>query len=263
MAKKQLSDLDFNGTSRILGLPTPISTSEPVRLLDLNSALSGLAWKDSARVASQVNITLSSPGSAIDGITLVSGDRVLIQSQTIGSENGIYIWSGSTTPMTRAADSNTALALEQATVSVEEGSSANKTYRQNIVNFVLDTDSIVWSQFGTSAGAASETSQGIAELATQSETDTGTDDLRIVTPLKLNTWTGKTKRAQGLVGDGSATQFDIAHNFNTRDITVSIYENSGTFSDVGCDISRPSVNLVRLTFAVAPSSNAYRVTVLA
>jgi hypothetical protein len=35
--------------------------------------------------------------------------------------------------------------------------------------------------------AASETVSGIAELATQTETNTGTDDARIVTPLKLQT----------------------------------------------------------------------------
>lgn len=35
--------------------------------------------------------------------------------------------------------------------------------------------------------AASETVSGIAELATQTETNTGTDDLRIVTPLKFQT----------------------------------------------------------------------------
>lgn len=37
----------------------------------------------------------------------------------------------------------------------------------------------------SSVSAASETVSGIAELATQTETDAGTDDLRIVTPLKL------------------------------------------------------------------------------
>lgn len=35
---------------------------------------------------------------------------------------------------------------------------------------------------------ATETQQGIAELATQAETDTGTDDTKIVTPLKLATY---------------------------------------------------------------------------
>lgn len=39
----------------------------------------------------------------------------------------------------------------------------------------------------TGTPPASESVQGIAELATQAETNTGTDDLRIVTPLKLET----------------------------------------------------------------------------
>lgn len=38
-----------------------------------------------------------------------------------------------------------------------------------------------------SPSAASETASGILELATQTETDTGTDDLRAVTPLKFKT----------------------------------------------------------------------------
>lgn len=37
---------------------------------------------------------------------------------------------------------------------------------------------------------ATETQQGIAEIATQAETDTGTDDTRIVTPLKLANFVG-------------------------------------------------------------------------
>ena len=40
---------------------------------------------------------------------------------------------------------------------------------------------------GWTAVDASETVKGIAELATQAETNTGTDDTRIVTPLKLKT----------------------------------------------------------------------------
>jgi len=38
--------------------------------------------------------------------------------------------------------------------------------------------------------AASETATGAAEIATQAETDTGTDDERIITPLKLNNLAG-------------------------------------------------------------------------
>lgn len=41
-----------------------------------------------------------------------------------------------------------------------------------------------------SVNAATESASGVAELATQAETNTGTDDARIVTPLKLANWTG-------------------------------------------------------------------------
>jgi hypothetical protein len=51
--------------------------------------------------------------------------------------------------------------------------------------------------------AASESASGIAELATQAETDAGTDDLRIVTPLKLAN-TSLTERAyQSIPYNGS------------------------------------------------------------
>lgn len=43
------------------------------------------------------------------------------------------------------------------------------------------------SSSSTSVSSATETVEGIAEIATQVETDTGTDDTRIVTPLKLKT----------------------------------------------------------------------------
>jgi hypothetical protein len=41
-----------------------------------------------------------------------------------------------------------------------------------------------------SVNAATESAQGVSEIATQTETDAGTDDTRIVTPLKLAAWPG-------------------------------------------------------------------------
>ena len=262
MSRKQLSDLDFGGVARIRNLPAPVNPDEPVRQQDLNSAVEGLAWKDSTRVASQSNVNLASPGASIDGVTLASGDRVLIKAQTVGSENGIYIWNGAAVAMTRSLDANSSDELEQAITTVEEGTSAGTSWRQSVVNFVLGTGSVSWLQFGTSIGAASETSSGIAELATQAETDAGTDDLRIVTPLKLNTWSNKTRRAQATIGDGSSTQIDINHNFASRDVIVQVYQASGSYEQVNCDISLPTTNTARLNFASAPASNAYRVVVM-
>ena len=262
MSRKQLSDLDFGGVARIRNLPSPVNADEPARLADLNSAVEGLAWKDSCRVAAQTNLNLSSPGASIDGITMSVGDRVLVKAQTLGPENGIYIWNGAAVSMTRSLDANTAAELEQAIVTVEEGTSAGTSWRQSVVNFVLETGTVTWIQFGTAVGAASETSSGIAEIATQAETDTGTDDQRIVTPLKLNAWANKTRRAQATIGDGTSTQFDVNHNFATRDVIVQVYQATGNYEQVNCDVSLPSTNSARLNFAAAPAANAYRVVVM-
>ena len=95
----------------------------------------GLDFKDSVRVASTANVTVSGPGAAIDGVTLSSGDRVLLKNQSTGSQNGIYIFNGSGSAMTRAtdADSSTEVTagmfvfVEEGTVNADNG-------------FVLTTD---------------------------------------------------------------------------------------------------------------------------
>lgn len=262
MSKQILSDLDFNSVARILNLPDPTLAQHPATKAYVDSAVEGLAWKDSVRVATTANVTLTGPGATIDGISMAANDRVLVKDQSTASQNGLYIWNGAAVSMTRAVDASTFPELEQAIVTVEEGTSAGATFRQTAVNGTLDSTSVTWTSFGTSAAAATETTAGVAEVATQGETDGGTDDQRFLTSLKLNNWFGRKRKLTQTFGDGSATTFNIDHNFSTRDVVVEVYRNSGGYDSVLCDVTRPTVNRITLTFAAAPAASAFNAVVM-
>ena len=148
-----------------------------------------------------------------------------------------------------------------AIVLVNEGTSAGTGWRQTSTNITIGVTNIVWAAFGVTPPAASEATAGIAEIATQTETDTGTDDLRIVTPLKLANWAGRKRKLAQDIGDGSATQYTVTHNFGTSDVTVEVYRNSDG-KTVLVDVTRTSINAVRIDFESAPTSNQFRVVVI-
>lgn len=78
--------------------------------------------KRSVRAASTADVTIASPGSTIDGVTMASGDRVLLKDQSTGADNGIYSWNGAATPMTRTRDADqTAEITAGLLIMVEEG----------------------------------------------------------------------------------------------------------------------------------------------
>ena len=82
---------------------TSLATKEYV-----DAVKTGLDFKDSVRLATTANGTLSSAfanGQSIDGTTLSTGDRILIKNQSTGSENGIYTVNASGAP-TRATDAD-------------------------------------------------------------------------------------------------------------------------------------------------------------
>lgn len=262
MARSILTDFDFGSVSKILNLPSPVNTGDAANKAYVDSLVEGLAWKESCRVATQSNLSLSSPGSTIDGVTLATSDRVLVRNQTTQSQNGIYIWNGAAVAMTRALDASTFAELEQAVTTVEEGTDSGATFRQTQINGTIESSNIIWTSFGTTAPAASESTAGIAELATQVETDAGTDDSRIVTPLKLKTWASAPKRYSANFGDGTNTSYTITHNLSTRDVTVAVYRNSGNYDEVLCDVQHTSTTALTLVFSTAPTSNQYRVVVV-
>lgn len=115
---------------------------------EIQSAAAGLDVKESARVATTANITLSGL-QTVDGVTLVAGDRVLVKDQTASATNGIYVvvdggaW-------TRSTDADEPSELNAGTfVFVEEGSAnSDSGFVVSSDNpITIGTDAMVWTQF--------------------------------------------------------------------------------------------------------------------
>jgi hypothetical protein len=257
-----LSSLLFQGNSKISGLPAAANLDEPVILSQLNNAINGLEWKDNCRAASTGNVNLASPGASLDAIALANGDRILLKNQTAAAQNGIYIWTASGVALTRSSDAATFNDLESAITMIDEGTAnAGTRWRMTSVNGVIGTDAVNWVNDQTAVPAASESSPGIAQIATQAITDAGTNDLMLVTPLKLANSPRSHRATSQTIGDGTAATFSITHSFGSFDVQVSVREATGARRTVMVETDTPDNNTARVLFASAPAANSYRATV--
>lgn len=92
--------LTFSG-GKITGLPSPTLASDAVNKSYVDAFVNGLQWTKSVVAASTSNISLSGLES-IDGVNIISNDRVLVIYQSVPAENGIYLASAGA--WSRAAD---------------------------------------------------------------------------------------------------------------------------------------------------------------
>ena len=113
----------FANTQSLRWAGSATNSDDLVTKKDLDGIAAGLHWKDSCRVRSTANVNIASPGAAINGVSLSSGDRVLLADQSTASQNGIYVWNGAASAMTRASDMDAGAEFPGAAVFVREGTS--------------------------------------------------------------------------------------------------------------------------------------------
>lgn len=202
----------------------------------VDNKLDGRAWKQPVRAATTAAGTLASSfenGDTIDGVTLVTGDRILIKDQAAGAENGIYTVNASGAP-TRATDADSAAEVLNATVMIEEGTTLADTQWTMSTNapITLNTTALVFTQVsGGSSQVADETTLHLSG---------GTYSIKSggVGPTEL----ASTAVTPGTYGDGSNVgQFTV--DADGRITGASNVAISGAGTKGGISILNGSLNL--------------------
>lgn len=108
------------------------------------------AFKVPCRVPTTANITLSGE-QTIDGVAVVTDDRVLVKDQTTGSQNGIYVCDTGTWSRARDFD-GTNDCVQGTFVAVTSGTTyADSIFRLTTSSPVIGTSSLTFSMSGASA----------------------------------------------------------------------------------------------------------------
>lgn len=218
----------------------PTNANDLTRKSYVDNLIAGLHWKDSARVATTANITLSGT-QTIDGIALSAsgdGDRVLVKNQTAAEENGIYnCKSGS---WTRASDMDTAAEFAGAALFVREGTAnADSAYVcTNDVPPTVGTTAIAFVQFSgggqiTAGEALGKSGNTLNVLVDDTTIEVASDALRIkdlgVSNAKLANSTISGVALGGTLGSLSAAA--------GGGISVTAYNGGAAVNDLSLDIN--------------------------
>lgn len=250
---------------RIINVGSPSGGTDVVNKNYVDNVAAGRDWKESVRAAATGDVDLAAPGGTFDGVALDPDDRVLLLNQADASENGIYVWSGAAAALVRAADADSDADVSAGlTVSVTEGTVlGNKTYvLYGDLSAGLGTADLT---FTVMAGGPAAVDYG----AGNGLTETGGNTFSVVastgilvdgTGVKIDPSVVVRKYAAN-VGDGASTSITLPHNLGSRDVTVEVYRNSGSYDTVFCEVTRPDINNVTLTFGTAPAAAAFRAVV--
>jgi hypothetical protein len=248
MAMKALNGIDCNN-QRGINFADPSSNTDAATKQYVDGKVNGLSWKEHVRVATTANGTLATAfaaGQVIDGVTLVTGDPILLKNQTTASENGIYVVAASGAP-TRRSDANTSALMEpNTTVYVSEGTVNGDTSWTLTTNapITLGTTGLTFAQAGGGGGTTYTQGTGIIISGGVISIDTSVD----------------VRKFAADIGNGSLTSITVNHNLGTTDVTVAIKDKT-TLQLVYPDVVVTDANNVTVTFATAPAAAAYRAVV--
>jgi len=265
------ADLNAN-SNKITNLAAPTNSGDAANKAYVDAVSEGLHIHAAAVAATTGNIDLSTDlenGDVVDGVTLVTGDRVL----EVDGGDFIFVTGGTLYDNTGWVQTSTGVAtIGTDPINFTQFSGAGTYLAGDGLTLTGNTFSV---DVTPTAGNASLTNTGGAV-----EVKVNTNDGLEVTGsgLGINNGTGLTFSGGALVfdtangygtrklafnlGDGSATSYTVNHALATRDVTVHVYENGSPYAQVEADVEHTDSNNLTIKFASAPTSNQYRVVVV-
>ena len=174
IATQDANNVSISGGS-VTGLGAPSGTSDAATKNYVDQAIAGLRTRIIAEVATTANVDLTADlqnGDTIDGVTLVTGDRVLVKDQSTGSQNGLYTVVSSGTA-SRDTEFDTIAELSGQMVVVNQGTvNDNKIFLCTTNNTAtLGSDTITFTVI-TPANVGTVTSVGVADAGSSEFTVT-------------------------------------------------------------------------------------------
>lgn len=180
------------GGNRLTNLGNAVADGDAINLGQAKQLLYGVLYTRVARAAATGNVNVASPGTNIfDGVALNNGDVLFLFQQTNAAENGLYVFNGAASALTRTVDADGSSEVQPGLqVFVSEGTTyGNRRYR-----LITDAPIVV----GTTALTFVEESGG--------GTYTAGDGLQLVG----NTFSVVAKPSSGITVDGAGVGTDPA-----------------------------------------------------
>jgi len=205
-----------------------------------------LDYKQATRVVTTVSVSLSGGApSSVDGVSLTTGDRVLVTAQGTGSQNGLYyvvtVGSGANGTWARTSDGNDNGEIEAGMiVMVTEGATYADTQWKLITDdpITIGTTALTFTQ-NYSANSISGGSSNVRVFSNANVTVSSAGTANVLTISSTGTVTSGTTSITGNVTGGNIltggvisatgsinTDANIVAGTNTKTSPAIIYTNS-------------------------------------
>lgn len=219
------------------------------------------------RTANVITATGNGALAAVDGVTLVLNDRLLLKNGAAGADNGPYYVSqvgtgGTPYTLTRTTDADASAEVTAGMFvwATEGTANADTGWLLTTADpITLNTTSLTFTQ----VSALGQVTAGNGLTKTGSTLDVGAGaGINVAADTVLTDPTLIPTAYAADIGDGSTTSIVVTHGLGSKDVIVAVYDKTTPFSEQYPEVRHTSTTTVTLVFAVAPTAAQYRVLIV-